>query len=101
MSRFTLSAKDKAEVLRIVEALPVEEREHVAEEVDDWMKSHHVNPLMMAAQVMLSQHCSKAAISVLDSNDDWHIKFDEVLRDLLIFAGECDRSVNVLIKKVA
>lgn len=101
MSRFTLSAKDKAEVLRIVEALPVEERESVAEEVDDWMDRNHVNPLMMAAQVMLSQYCSQAAISVLDSSDDWHIKFDEVLRELLVFAGECDRSVNVLVNKVA
>ncbi len=101
MSRVTLTAKDKAEVLRIIEALPVEEREEVSSEVDGWMNRHHVNPLMMAAQMMLSQHCSQAAISVLDSSDDWHMKFDDMLRELLIFAGECDRSVNVLINRVA
>lgn len=101
MSRFTLNARDKLEVQKIADALPDDELQQVAAEADDWMNRNHVNPLMMAAQNFLQQNYGSAAVSMLDSDDDWHIRFDELLRDLMVDTGKRERGIHVLINKVA
>jgi len=101
MSRFTLNARDKIEVQKIADALPDDELQRVAAEADDWMSRNHVNPLMMAAQNFLQQNYGSAAVSLLDSDDDWHIRFDELLRDLMVDTGKRERGIHVLINKVA
>lgn len=99
--RFHLNAKDRKEVQSIADALPDSELQDVAREVDEYMDRHHVNPLMMAAQTLIQQIHGGAVAQMLDSDDEAHIKLDEVLRELMIEAAKRERGVNVLINKVA
>lgn len=99
--RFHLNAKDRKEVQSIADALPDSELQEVAKEVDEYMDTHHVNPLMMAAIAFIQQRYGGTVAQMLDSDDDAHIRLDEVLRELMIEAGERERSVNILINKVA
>lgn len=97
----TLNYRDRAEVQSIADALPDEEQQMIASEVDAWLDTHHVNPLMMAALAFLSQHYDREAVAMLDGDDDWHIKLDEVLRELMIATSERQRGVIILLNKVA
>lgn len=101
MSRFTLNARDKKRVLNIAAELPDSDKQEVAREVDDYLDSHHVNPLMMAAQSFLQQYYGGAAAQMLGSDDDAHIALDKVLRELMVTAGERMRGVNVIYNEVA
>lgn len=101
MSRFTMNARDKMRVLNIAAELPDSDKQEVAREVDDYLDSHHVNPLMMAAQNFLQQYYGGAAAQMLDSDDDAHIALDKVLRELMVTAGERMRGVNVIYNEVA
>lgn len=101
MSRFTLNARDKVRVLSIAASLPDHDKQEVVQEVDGYLDTHHVNPLMMAAQNFLQQYYGGAAAQMLDSDDDAHIELDRVLRELMVTAGERMRGVNVIYNEVA
>lgn len=96
-----LTQRDRQEVQSIADALPDDDLQEVACYVDEWQSSHHVNPLMMAALAFLSQHYDRNAVAMLDHDDDWHIKLDEVLRELMVDTGKRERGVNALLNKVA
>ncbi|AIX48876.1 hypothetical protein PSNIH1_00670 [Pantoea sp. PSNIH1] len=96
-----LTQRDREEVQSIADALPDSEQRDVADYVDDWQRRNHINPLMMAALAFLNQHYDGQAVAMLDHDDDWHIKLDEVLRELMIDTGNRERGVNVIINKVA
>ena len=99
--RFHLNAKDRAEVQSIANALPDSELQEVVKEVDEYMDTHHVNPLMMAAQTFIQQRYGGSVTQMLDYDDKAHIKLDKVLRELMIEAAKRERGVNILINKVA
>jgi|GEM_PF-2131110 len=101
MSRFTLNTRDKVRVLSIAASLPDHDKQEVVKEVDGYLDTHHVNPLMMAAQNFLQQYYGGAAAQMLDSDDDAHIELDKVLRELMVTAGERMRGVNVIYNEVA
>lgn len=96
-----LTQRDRQEVQSIADALPDDDLQEVAAYVDDWQSRHHVNPLMMAALAFLNQHYDRNAVAMLDHDDDWHIKLDEVLRELMVDTGKRERGVNALLNKVA